>query len=358
MPETITAFNEFTAASKIISADMNTNFDNVRGTRLPLDPTAGSAVDNSYNLGSSTYRWADAFMVKVNSLVWPTSGATAGAILYADSATGLAFNNTTTAHQTIVNKLLPTAVNGDFLQYNGTNWVATASGVADNAVITTGSMTIADGDGTQAVFINNAATATVTLPTLADNLDRELHIVGVAGVSVIIDGEGAETINGDTTKRSETIYEGWHIKGETSEWRVLGHYIFSSSTSFTPTPSASTNISVNTANWFREGELAKVSGVVSWNGDGTGTSFSLSVPLSGMDTSKLPHTTSNDEPIIGHAYWDDSGIGYKHLSVVYDSSTTVKFVLDDDTSAWDGSSAANADYLNYSYEIPMLNWEK
>jgi len=75
-----------------------------------------------------------------------------------------------------------------------------------------------------------SAHATITLPTAADNIGRIITVIidGEPGAyNVIVDGEGAETINGATTKTNSVIYSylrllcngvGWDIIGSGGTW--------------------------------------------------------------------------------------------------------------------------------------------
>lgn len=55
---TITAFYNFTANTKARATQVNTNFSNFRGHLVAIDPnTATAATTETYDLGSSEYRW-------------------------------------------------------------------------------------------------------------------------------------------------------------------------------------------------------------------------------------------------------------------------------------------------------------
>ena len=86
---------------------------------------------------------------------------------------------------------------------------------------TSADYTILDDDHYTEVWITTGASdITITLPTLADNADRKIKIrkVDSGAGTVIVDGEGSETINGETT---HTIYNqyGWaDVIAGSSEW--------------------------------------------------------------------------------------------------------------------------------------------
>ena len=62
MPNTITAINVFITSTLIDPAPVNNNFSNLLGNLIPLDPTAGAAINAAYNLGTETYAWRGAYI--------------------------------------------------------------------------------------------------------------------------------------------------------------------------------------------------------------------------------------------------------------------------------------------------------
>lgn len=61
MPLTITAHYTFIPNTGAQSAQVNNNFDNLRGTKLPLTDNTATASDNLYDLGSADYRFANVY---------------------------------------------------------------------------------------------------------------------------------------------------------------------------------------------------------------------------------------------------------------------------------------------------------
>jgi len=55
--QTITAFYSFTPSTAILSAQVNNNFSLMRGHFLPIDGSASSFANNTYDLGSSSFQW-------------------------------------------------------------------------------------------------------------------------------------------------------------------------------------------------------------------------------------------------------------------------------------------------------------
>jgi hypothetical protein len=88
---------------------------------------------------------------------------------------------------------------------------------------TSADYTITDTDGYSIINVDpSARKVTVTLPTLADNLNRKIQIiVGTAGGDVVIDGEGSETINGLASILLGGQYDNLTIIGCSTEWRIL-----------------------------------------------------------------------------------------------------------------------------------------
>lgn len=87
-----------------------------------------------------------------------------------------------------------------------------------------GDYTVLDDDTYRVILVTTGAVdRTITLPTLADNLNRSLIIMKVdaAAGKVIVDGEGAEAINGVTTIDLLGRWDGLHIVAASTEWKVI-----------------------------------------------------------------------------------------------------------------------------------------
>lgn len=85
--------------------------------------------------------------------------------------------------------------------------------------------TILDDDGYSVILVTTGASdKTITLPTVADNNERQLKIVKIddgAG-KVIVDAEGAETINGTTIWEITEQYGYVEFVSNASAWFVIG----------------------------------------------------------------------------------------------------------------------------------------
>jgi hypothetical protein len=57
MADTITAFHNFSAGTKARSTQVNTNFSNFRGHLVAIDPNTATAMNLTYDLGTSEYQW-------------------------------------------------------------------------------------------------------------------------------------------------------------------------------------------------------------------------------------------------------------------------------------------------------------
>lgn len=76
MPSTITSFITFVANTKARASQVNTNFSNFRGTRLPINSDTISASNQIHDLGSDEHRWNKLFAVQVDFDVATTTATT------------------------------------------------------------------------------------------------------------------------------------------------------------------------------------------------------------------------------------------------------------------------------------------
>lgn len=63
---TITSFYTFTANTKARATHVNTNFSNFRGHIVPIDPNTIAASNETYDLGSTEYRWSTGYFREVD----------------------------------------------------------------------------------------------------------------------------------------------------------------------------------------------------------------------------------------------------------------------------------------------------
>lgn len=58
---TITSFYNFSANTKARASQVNNNFDVFRGHIIPVDPNTATSANNTYDLGSNSYLWANIY---------------------------------------------------------------------------------------------------------------------------------------------------------------------------------------------------------------------------------------------------------------------------------------------------------
>lgn len=81
---TITTFYTFIPNSKARASQVNANFSVFRGHFIPIDPNTQTSANNTYDLGSSEWRWRSVYTKEVNLLSNTTTG---GALkLYGETA--------------------------------------------------------------------------------------------------------------------------------------------------------------------------------------------------------------------------------------------------------------------------------
>lgn len=88
---TITAFYNFTANTKARASQVQGNFDVFRGHLLPVSPSTATAIDNTYDLGSTEYRWRALYLPST----YGTTTADVGGIAYGSKILFTSFNTTT-----------------------------------------------------------------------------------------------------------------------------------------------------------------------------------------------------------------------------------------------------------------------
>jgi hypothetical protein len=106
--------------------------------------------------------------------------------------------------------------------------------------------TITDVDKIKIILVTTGSSnITVTLPTASDNLDRVIEVIkDDSGTGyVILDGEGAETINGDATIRLVQQYNRITVKCDGSNWKVIDSQIIYF-TGWTAWPGAATSTAI------------------------------------------------------------------------------------------------------------------
>lgn len=98
----------------------------------------------------------------------------------------------------------------------------------DILTTTSADYTVLDDDGyTTLLFSTGGSNRTCTLPTLAANENRVIKIKKIdSGTgTLIIDGEGSETIDGSTTKVLRKQYDEIVIQASATQWVIVGIYL-------------------------------------------------------------------------------------------------------------------------------------
>lgn len=185
MPNTITTYNTFSGGTKARATQVNQNFNNYRGTLLPINEDSASASTNTHDLGSADHRWNDVYANTINLRgatstvdfkVVPDTSVTAGSV-------NLLLGGTT------VGAFGPTGFDGAFLQTASVSYSS-----------------IQNGGGTSTAQWSFSATG-VTLQTIAASV---LSITSY-GRPVLISVQGDDTSSAmaifpDTTATAIGIY--------------------------------------------------------------------------------------------------------------------------------------------------------
>jgi len=106
----------------------------------------------------------------------------------------------------------------------GTGPVEFIKGIKNTSTVITSATIIADADGISTILADATSGAfAITLPTLADNLDRVFTIKKTDSSSntVTIDGEGAETIDGVITLILFLQFESVTIAAGVAGWNII-----------------------------------------------------------------------------------------------------------------------------------------
>ncbi len=142
---------------------------------------------------------------------------------------------------------------------DGTSFNIVGQGAGTELVhtVTNADYTILDNDGYTTILVSTGATdRTITLPTLAANLNRAIRIKKIDnGIGkVIVDGESTETIDGATTKELINQYDETEVQAGPTEWSVLNKLISATTdelgqvTSYAPIVKSSVHL-VTSANY-------------------------------------------------------------------------------------------------------------
>ena len=119
------------------------------------------------------------------------------------------------------------AVGGEIARFNGDVYIddaLTVGGLKAGQAAKSADYIILDDDNLYSIFVTTGATdRTITLPTAADNDGRLLNIkkVDIGAASVIIDGEGSETIDGALTITISSQFDSVSLQCDGTEWFII-----------------------------------------------------------------------------------------------------------------------------------------
>lgn len=109
--------------------------------------------------------------------------------------------------------------------YTGSAWEVVPTSVVSSPIgAKSADYTITDTDNLSTILMTTGATnRTVTLPTAADNANRLITVKKVDDGSgyLTLDGEGAETVEGQANLRFEIQYSGCTVVCDGTEWHVV-----------------------------------------------------------------------------------------------------------------------------------------
>ena len=129
--------------------------------------------------------------------------------------------------------------------------------------------------------------------------------------------------------------------------------VISDPEAFTPTLQDDQNVTTNEAHWVRRGNMMLIYGHLAWDGAGAGSAYVINIP-NGFSIDTTVQSSVGGEPN-GSAVWYDSGVGFVSLTP-YVENSGFRFTENGTNNVWDGSQAANGDYIKYSIEVPILGW--
>lgn len=266
--------------------------------------------------------------------IWllPTADGTTGQVLKTDGSGALGWVSASTTVTTTRGDLIYRAASADDRLAIGVKGQVLRSGTNDpewkygNDVkaVSSANYTVLDNDGFELIVVTTGASQrTITLPTAADNLNRRLAIkkVDTGAGSVLVDGEGAETID---AAANQVLYyiNGWmFMVCDGTTWHLLG---LQESGTYSAVFAGLANIeAVNTpltAQFLRNKNVVSVSGSEDINPTATiltSISITLPIPSNLTDERQLSGTGVGDstaaypaDRIFGRAANDDAQLSY------------------------------------------------
>lgn len=197
-----------------LTANGNVTLGNATSDTITTTGRAASSyvpsASASYDFGSSSLGWASLYLGRNSQTVRliPSSSASA----------------------TYTMTLPPAAGTKGYVPYNsdGSATLTWVPAQTDIHSVSSADYTVLDDDGYGLIEVTTSTTdRTITLPTAADNTDRVIKIKKMDSATgvVIIDGEGAETIDGTTVIYLPGQYDAVELKCNGTGWDITGSWI-------------------------------------------------------------------------------------------------------------------------------------
>lgn len=205
---------------------------------------------------------------------------------------------------------------------------------------------------------SSSAAFSITLPTAVGNLGKEYTIKytdsGYAN-AVTIDGDGTETIEGDTTTTIDTLGEALHIISDGANWQILQRRIDQEWKTVTLT----TNLTNETieAKERRLGENLEIDGYFTFSGTSASGDFRITIPHSlvmivpGNDAQNLN---------LGTASYHDTGTTMVSSGIRVRFVSTTVFEITDGVTAMDFDSPitwTTGDTVYFRFTAPIVGWK-
>jgi hypothetical protein len=226
---------------------------------------------------------------------------------------------------------------------------------------------ILDTDGYDLIYSSTTMTASraVTLPTLADNIGREIELkkLDSSVYQLLLDGEGSETIDGFADWPLIIQGDFIRVRAEASGWCVVAKNAVSKWLAFTPTNSWTTNVSSNTGTYRRVGQNIEVKVRIAFSGAPDAGALTMTLPNSwAIDTAA---TFADVWDMVGQGTTNDSSSQYYSVGVFYATTTTISILCFNITSTYLAPATysktapftvGSGDYVQYKFTVPISGW--
>jgi hypothetical protein len=232
---TITAFYEFSAGTLIRSSYVNTNFSNLRGNLLPIDPTATSSPHMTYNLGADGHAWMNNYsgvwVADAQSTPAANPSTTTQYKIYMKSDGSLYKLNSAGAESSIIGSgSLPGTTKGDLPVHDGSATVRFPVG-------TNGQVLTADSSATSGLKWADVGSKSIVLATAAVSVVNTNDLVICSGTSFTAT---LFSITGNDNQEIQFLHNGTHLT-QVYQIRTNGSDVITTQAGDTTTISMYTN---------------------------------------------------------------------------------------------------------------------